>query len=437
MSETVRRTAELIARLPAGSRAVEGDDPGRLPGDGSLPGVAWWNPAPERLTADTLERLAAALVPGSGRLLTARPAPLRGGFAPAPWPEWVATLYENGWSVERDGSDGELETVRARRDGVQVRAYREGDERAICALFERSFYHPQSLEHWAWRYRDNPHGGLRILCAERDGELLGHYAGDVVRLVDARRGPPRTFVAHQIGDTMTAPRARGVGLGPTSVLGRMARCFFARFSVDGIALHYGFNTATARSMSLRYVPGARWIEPVTVWRSPPPPGSADGDVRVVRAERFGDEWREMARRVAPAYRVMVERDPVWLNWRYASRPGVPYQIWLAYRDQTPLGAGVFRRQGEELVWGDAWFDPAGAEPAAAALVAAARRANDDATVAAWFSRRPEWWLAVLSRLGFVAEVEPADLALLDSTIAGDAAGAMAALYVTKGASDLF
>ena len=54
---------------------------------------------------------------------------------------------------------------------IEIRAYRPGDERAICTLFETVFGRPMSLDYWAWRYRDHPSGGpLAELCW--DGERL-------------------------------------------------------------------------------------------------------------------------------------------------------------------------------------------------------------------------------------------------------------------------
>src|SRR5689334_25445425 len=107
-----------------------------------------------------------------------------------------------------------------------TRAFREGDEDAILDLFARSFPHaPRSRQSFDWKYRRNPFGNGRIsLTFDDEGRLAGHYAGYPVPFVDVGRASARpTFLAHQIGDTMTSPDVRHVGRGPTSILGRTAR----------------------------------------------------------------------------------------------------------------------------------------------------------------------------------------------------------------------
>src|SRR5690242_15388214 len=106
--------------------------------------------------------------------------------------------------------------------GLIIRAYCDGDERAILGLFNRYFPHtPRSLEHFRWKYRQDPFGNERISLTFAGAQLVGHYAGYAVpfRLFD-ERGRGRDLIAHQIGDTMTEQSVRHIGRGPTSVLGR-------------------------------------------------------------------------------------------------------------------------------------------------------------------------------------------------------------------------
>ena len=115
--------------------------------------------------------------------------------------------------------------------GLMIRAYLDGDERAILGLFHRYFPHaPRSLEHFRWKFRENPFGNERISLAFAGAQLVGHYAGYAVpfRLFDGEglnRG--RDLIANQIGDTMTDQSVRHIGRGPTSVLGRAALHFYS------------------------------------------------------------------------------------------------------------------------------------------------------------------------------------------------------------------
>src|SRR5687767_11360423 len=100
---------------------------------------------------------------------------------------------------------------------VETRPYRKGDETAILELFARSFPHaPRSIEHFRWKYRENPFGNERISLTFDEGRLVGHYAGYAVPF----RAYGRDVLAHQIGDTMTDVAVRHIGRGPTSILGR-------------------------------------------------------------------------------------------------------------------------------------------------------------------------------------------------------------------------
>jgi hypothetical protein len=133
---------------------------------------------------------------------------------------------------------------------VETRAYMAGDERQILDLFARSFPHaPRGIEHFRWKYRENPFGNERISLTFVDDQLAGHYAGYVVPF----RAYGKDILAHQIGDTMTDVGVRHIGRGPTSILGRTALDFYARFCEGQIAFNYGFNAGNIQKISLRFL----------------------------------------------------------------------------------------------------------------------------------------------------------------------------------------
>ena len=104
---------------------------------------------------------------------------------------------------------------------VETRPYRDGDEQQILDLFARCFPHaPRRIEHFRWKYRENPFGNEHIsLTFDADGRLVAHYSGYLVPF----RADGLDFVAHQIGDTMTDVSIRHIGRGPTSILGGVYR----------------------------------------------------------------------------------------------------------------------------------------------------------------------------------------------------------------------
>src|SRR5215213_4499480 len=125
---------------------------------------------------------------------------------------------------------------------VETRAFMAGDERQILDLFARSFPHaPRGIEHFRWKYRENPFGNERISLTFVDDQLAGHYAGYAVPF-----------------------RAYG-----KNILGRTALDFYARFCEGQIAFNYGFNAGNIQKISLRFLRSDR-VEPVTYRVAPPP-----------------------------------------------------------------------------------------------------------------------------------------------------------------------
>jgi len=220
------------------------------------------------------------------------------------------------------------------------------------------------------------------------------------------------------------------------VLGRLARHFWASYGEDRMDLHYGFNTATARAFSLRFVPGVRALEPVGVWATEWRSRARQAGYDCAPIDSFGAWQDELFSRVAPSYEVLVRRDARYLNWRYVERPGFDYRLWRVTREGRPVGASVLRVVDGVLWWGDAWFDPQEPE-AVPALLDAAVEASGVVSVAGWFPERPHWWAARLAALGFRKVAEKDDLVCVYAPFTPAGSDAMPRLYYTRGDSDLF
>lgn len=325
-----------------------------------------------------------------------------------------------------------------------VRSYREGDEAAILDLFARSFPHaPRSIEHFRWKYRENPFGNEHIsLTFDEDGRLVGHYCGYLVPI----RIDGRDVLAHQIGDTMTDPAIRHIGRGPTSILGRTALHFYETFCEGRIAFNYGFNVANIQKFSLRFLRSDR-VEPVTyrvldLRTKPMRPMH-----RVFRRLRGwtmdlvhepGSEFDELFERAAGAYRFCVSRNAAYVRWRYFECPDVTYFV-VAIRKWGRLAGWIaFRIRENRLTWGDALFDPRDAEGIGVLLRHLVGAYPVD-LVEGWFPPRPRWLDQALLSLGFETQPEPQNLALMCVPFMwGDVVATMRTdLYYTWGDSDLF
>ena len=457
--------AEVVARvcalLPAGSSRVlaSGDSAlesaaraagHRVVGDlasGSAAGdsldAAVLASSTGEIHAEVLGELHAALVE-RGSLIVVAPASARRVL--------VVALSEAGFVVAAVEAAGDAALLQGRRDDFRVRSYRDGDASAILGLFHRVFHPNRGFDHLRWKYLEAPYGSRRIsLALDAHDQLAAHYAGYPVPLHDALAEPPRDLVALHVGDTMTAPEARAIGRGETSLLGRTVRHFYAAYCEEQVAFNYGFNRGNIQKFSLRFVRAERAEDvgfrvrdlATSPLAKPSRPRLAWSGLTVdelTSRDAVGDEWDAFFHRVAPAYGLLVRRDAAYVRWRYLECPDTRFRLFAARRRGRLAGWGVFRVDGEALVWGDALFER-DSEHAVEALLAAAVAASGGALnrIEGWFPDRPKWWTAVLARRGFRRLPHPQELALMVVPFADAATARSLAsrLYYTQGDSDLF
>jgi hypothetical protein len=327
-----------------------------------------------------------------------------------------------------------------------TRAYRDGDEQAILDLFARCFPHaPRTLEHFRWKYRENPFGNERIsLTFDEESRLAGHYSGYAVPF----RVSGRDVLAHQIGDTMTDVATRHVGRGPTSILGRTALHFYEHFCEGQVAFNYGFNVSNIHKFSLRFlradrVEGVTYrardlrahpIEPLTRmqrWRR--------GGYQLELVSEVDNEWDEFFDRVADDYGFLVRRDAEYVRWRYLSAPDTRYHL-VTIRQwwRRLVGWIAFRVQDGRFLWGDALFDRR--HPEAVEIMLRHLVPQQPVTsIEGRFPPRPQWFDAILRELSFETRPEPQDLSVMCVPFAMPEATATMreSLYYAWGDSDLF
>ncbi|MEM7587192.1 MAG: GNAT family N-acetyltransferase, partial [Acidobacteriota bacterium] len=182
----------------------------------------------------------------------------------------VQALSEAGLAIARDhslrsdeegagGPAGGFKVLVTRRDPLLMRAYRAGDEAAIMGLFRRCFHVDRGIDHWRWKYAENPYGVLRIsLATTPEGQLVAHYGGYPVPVW--RDGA--SFVALQMGDTMTDPSYRDAGRGKGALLARTVRHFFSLHRDGSFGFYFGFNTGPIQRFCRWFIGGSQ-THPVT------------------------------------------------------------------------------------------------------------------------------------------------------------------------------
>jgi hypothetical protein len=402
---------------------------------------------PRNPESPTLAAARAALAE-DGRLLVLVPAAAAGEIGVALAEAGFVVLREES-AREENAGDGRT-ILAARKDPFVVRAYREGDEEGILQLFQASFHVERSRERWRWEYRENPYGDLRITEAfAPDGELVAHYAGYPVFFVDATVAAPRRYAALQIGDTMTAAAFRHVGRGPTSLLGRSVRHFYARYCAGRVAFNYGFNTGNIQRFSMRFVRAERLEDcPYRVLdkgalRGEEPRGFSglrQLGWRIERVRHFDARFDDLFARVRGAYGLLVERSARYLEWRYATCPGTEYFTYALSRFGRLAGWCVLRQKGDRLVWGDALLDPRhrrGLRHLFAHVLTLPEH-RETRLIEGWLTARPAWWDETVTALGFERRPEPQELGLIYVPFEHDPGEDFKRrLYYTWGDSDLF
>ena len=372
---------------------------------------------------------------------------------PYPVKEVIVGLYESGFSIKAhekwpEGADGRFHMIVGRKDDVFLRPYGKGDEETILPMFREVFNAERSMAHWHWKFRDNPFGAYRIAQAvSRDGILAGHYSGYPVPFYGPSFSVKR-FLSFQIGDIMTRPGFRHLGLGKTSVLGRITQYFHHKFCVDHIPFLYGFVAGNHRKFGERFL-RYRYMSdiPFHVLALSVSTLKPDGwlkriisGIRVEEVNHVDREFDLFFQKAAGDYGLLVQRDAAYLRWRYLDCPDGEHRIFAVKRHGKLVGWSAFRIRGRVLIWGDALFQKAHA--AFSRVMLAEILKNQFSTVErieGWFSKKPPWWTDLLRNMGFVANLEPnglvAGVTLFDPDLTLKSVEDK--LYYTMGDSDLF
>jgi len=361
------------------------------------------------------------------------------------------SFFLEGWKKQKEWyADGKFgyEIFVAKKDPFFIRPYSTGDESEILPMFNEIFKVNRTLDHWLWKFRDNPYGSYKIsLAFTENSEPVAHYAGYPVPFYSAIDGV-KGFLSYQIGDTMTSPSVRNIGLGKTGLLARTANHFYAKFREDNVPFIYGFNTGHIKKLGTRYL-GYTYIDPVTFWIKdlsktsfvkPAFMRRIFGGYSVEEVSSVSEEWSLFFDNVCADYSLLVRRDAKYLTWRYLNCPDKVHRIFAVRKRGRLVGWSVFLSQEKKIIWGDALFD--GHFPEAPLYLLYSLLVNEftgSESIEGWFSRHPDWWSRQLEGLGFQMGPEPNNL--VPCFVVFDDPSIIETLrhyfYYTMGDSDLF
>jgi hypothetical protein len=360
--------------------------------------------------------------------------------------------YLQGWKNQKTWyGTGQFDycLLVARKDAIFCREYEPSDEHEILQLFEQVFGQKRTLDHWLWKFRDNPFGSMKIVKAvAADGSLAAHFSGYPVP-VAAHGISQDVFLTYQVGDTMTNPAFRGHGLGQTSVLARTVSFFYNRFCQNQVPFVYGFNTGNIRKFGERYLK-YQYSTPIPYHVLEVKRLQARsfmsrlrqhlGGYTIEQVRSLDQEFDTFFDQVAEQYGLLIKRTSEYLNWRYFQCPDGIHHFYAVRRFGNLVGWSVFTTKETTLIWGDALFEKRHAHSVRMLLQGVIRTWYPEAqTIAGWFSPVPRWWTEILEWIGFESLEEPHNLApafvFFDPQWSTDVFESR--WYYTMGDSDLF
>lgn len=312
---------------------------------------------------------------------------------------------------------------------VCVRPYRPGDEDSINRGFNEVFGAQRTVEEWRWKFGLAGQRAL-IQVAERDGEVVGHFAAVRARC----RWRDRDLVLGQTVDVYTLRRPELV---QARVFERLVHTAYEAWAAAGLDGVFGFPGDRHLRLGLARLDYCA-PRPVLWWTraARPNQGLATG----IRsgwppATAIDELWANASRRLGASF----ARDAVASRDRFTGRPGVVYHVLAAWRWWGRLEALVVvradrgRLEVADLIWDGR--RPQALERLDRALDSLASACG--ANLELWFGGDP-LGAAELRRLGWVESAHPQGLCATAKSLRADldARALVEDLFVTMQDADL-
>lgn len=327
----------------------------------------------------------------------------------------------------------------------EIRPYQINDEHAILEAFNKAFKTQRTLEHWKWKYLNNPYGQTWIAAIWHHDKVVAHYAGYPVYLyIQGKRQ-----LSCQALDVFTIANYRKIGHGKTALMSRAFLYYERVFCERQIVLGYGFNVNKIQRLGKMFwqhtVPTQIYqrildefqvsqYKKIRTWFT------RFKGYNVIRTTRADDWADQIFERVKDNYGWLLIREQQYLKWRYEQHPDFKHDFFIVYYWGIPVGWIVGRLEHHRWLLGDALFDPQYAY--IAFQLALNKLFNEYPQIQqldSWFSEVPGWWNELLDKLGFIKQRQFQNLDLVAKFYLSKITAEELAqnFYFTWGDSDLF
>ena len=230
---------------------------------------------------------------------------------------------------------------------IEIGPYRAGDEASILETFGVVFGAERPPEFWRWMHLDNPAGTQVWVARTEGGQVISQFAGIPRRM----KIGGAIVTASEIVDSFTHPEFRR-GLQRTGLFVKTALPFVAHHGhPDGNVFMYGLPNPQAFRIGARFIgyspidEGALELMSTGVADAGAAEPACPEEVVIGPVARFSEDCDWLHQEVSPRHDITTVRDAAYLNWRYADRPDVEYELLEARECNGVLVAAIALRHG--------------------------------------------------------------------------------------------
>lgn len=200
---------------------------------------------------------------------------------------------------------------------MEIKDFNPNDETKILELFNLVFGKPMSIAYWLWRFQNNPSGKHFIKLMWDNDVLTGHYAVSPV-LMDINGENKLTTLSMT---TMTHPNYGGKGIFKDLALSLYNQIETEKNVVNiwgypNSNSHYGF----IKNLGWKDLSVVHSIAMTTEKLKP------EQSAYVNLIEDFDESHYQKIKTVSKDFKVKIDRNVAYLNWRYVNNPSNTYQI---------------------------------------------------------------------------------------------------------------
>jgi predicted N-acetyltransferase YhbS len=257
-----------------------------------------------------------------------------------------------------------------------IRPYQPSEESKIIELLEDAFHgwphfdlQCSPLDHWKWKYEDNPIKRKMVIVGESDNKIIGCSHGVYLRL----KMGDRSMIAHQGADLAVQKKFRDKGVFTKMIdfknealKENHTNIYYVLSTVPIVTKHHmklnrqqfpsplqrlikvrdinlHLKMVNSKNMMVKYgYPVLKAVNQLRYSLTPHQFSRSTPDFEISDVERFDERFDAFWNEIKGDYNFIVERDTSHLNWRYCDKRGGDYQIRQASKGGDVLGYVVLR-----------------------------------------------------------------------------------------------